>query len=258
MSTHAISTHRASFTDAVRGEAAKLFGVRSTAWTLLALVVVSVGFSALACGSDSTEDDVVALSLFGLFFGQIAAVVLGTLAMSTEYTQGGIRTTLTAVPRRGVVLRAKAVVVAVVCFVAGLITALVSFELGQALLDADRSVSLGDPGTYRAVLGSALYLMLTGLFGLGLGTILRGSAGAITGALVLLLVAPPLLAGLGGSVGDFFQKYFTSNAGGQVVTTVPDSDLLGPWAGIGVFAIWALALLAIGFALLRSRDAASS
>ena len=254
MSTTATTqTHRASFLDAVRAELAKAFSVRSTVWTFLALVVVCVGFGAIAAGDPGGEDDLVAVPLFGVIFAQIAAVVFGVLTISTEYTQGGMRTTLVAVPRRAVVLLSKAVVVFGLCFAVGLVACLIAFVLGASIVPADSGeVSLGDPGSYRAIVGGALYLAFTGLFGLGLGTILRGSAGAITGALVLLLVAPPLLAGLS----ELFEKYFTINAGAQIITTVPDDDLLGPWAGLTVFAAEALALVLIGFALLRSRDAA--
>lgn len=251
------------FAAVARSEWTKLWSVRSTFWTLFALVVVTIGFSALICATlgDSetraSDFDPTSTSIVGGFFGQVAAMVLGVLAITSEYTKGGIRTTLTAVPRRLRLIGAKALVVAVVTFVVSLITVFVSFELGQALLSGkDVDVSLGDPGVLRAVIGGALYLLASAMFGFALGVVLRQSAAAITGGLVLLFVAPPLVGLLPGSAGDTVSRYFTSNAGQAILTVVPADNSLGPWAGYLVFTLWWAIPLALGAALLMRRDAA--
>lgn len=245
-----------------RSEWTKLWSVRSTPWTLLALLVVTIGFSALICavtGSSEARDssfDATSQSLVGLFFGQVAAVVLGVLCVSSEYTKGGIRTTLTAVPNRVRLVVAKALVVAIVTLAAGLVACVASFFLGQSLLPADVSVSLGDPDVLRAVLGGALYLMASGLFGFALGLLLRQSAGAITGGLVLLFVAPPLIGLIPGDLGDTLARYFTANAGQSVLFVIPLDNTLGPWAGYGVFTLWWLVPVVLGATLMVRRDAA--
>lgn len=244
----------------VRSEWTKLWSVRSTPWTLLALVGITVGFSALVCGFTGSSEagagdfDATAQSLVGLVFGQVAAVVLGALCITSEYTKGGIRTTLTAVPNRVRLVIAKALVVAAVALPAGLVASFVSFFLGQSLLGAGASVSLGDENVLRAVLGGGLYLMASGLFGFALGLILRQSAGAITGGLVLLFVLPPLVGLL--PSGDTLSRYFTANAGQSVLFVVPVGDILGPWSGYGVFTLWWLVPVLIGTALMVRRDAA--
>jgi ABC-2 type transport system permease protein len=254
---------RPGFADVVRSEWTKLWSVRSTPWTLLALFVVTVGFSALICATipDSelraSDFDAASQSMVGGFFGQIAVVVIGVLSVTSEYSKGGIRSTLTAVPNRLRVVGAKALVVAAVTFVFGLVSCFVSFEVGQAILAGkDADVALGDPEVLRAVIGAGLYLMACAMFGFGLGVLLRQTAGAITGALVLLFVAPPLIGLIPGSVGEWITKHFTSNAGQAVLMVVPQDDQLGPWAGYFVFSLWWVVILAAGAALLVRRDAA--
>lgn len=247
----------------VRSEWTKLWSVRSTFWTLLALVVVTVGFSALICGvtgdseTTASEFDPTSQSLVGLFFGQVAALVLGVLTVTSEYSKGGIRTTLTAVPRRLRLLTAKALVVAAVVGLVGLVTVFVSFAIGQSLLAGKGAeASLGDSQVLRAVVGGALYLLASALFGYALGVLLRQSAGAITGGLVLLFVAPPLVGLIPGSAGETISRHFTSNAGQSILMVVRPDNTLGPWSGYLVFTLWWVVPLALGAALMVRRDAA--
>ena len=253
-------TRRAGFGAVVRSEVTKLFSVRSTLWTLLALLAVTIGFSALICAATGHSDprhDATSQSLVGLFFGQVAAVVLGALCITTEYSKGGIRTTLTAVPNRLRLLGAKALVVAATLAATSLVAVFASFFLGQSLLAGhDADVGLGDPHVLRAVLGGALYLVASGLFGFALGVLLRQSAGAITGGLVLLFVAPPLVGLIPGSAGSTISRYFTSNAGRSILMAVRDPETLSPWGGYAVFTLWWVIPLAIGAALMVRRDAA--
>lgn len=254
---------RPGFGDVLRSEWTKLWSVRSTPWTLLALFVVTVGFSALICGTATDSDlhradyDPTAQSLVGAFFGQVAVVVIGVLSVTAEYSKGGIRSTLTAVPKRLRVIGAKALVVTPVTLVFGLISCFASFEVGQAILEGKHvSVGLGDPEVLRAVIGCALYLAGCALFGFALGVLLRQTAGAITGALVLLFVAPPLVGLIPGSAGDWLNSHFTANAGSQILMTYHDPTMLGPWPGYAVFTVWWVVFLALGASLLVRRDAA--
>jgi ABC-2 type transport system permease protein len=247
----------------------KLWSLRSTFWTLLVLLVVTVGFAALATwgtmqGVDADAEGVPAqfdptsLTLAGLTFGQLAAAVLGAMVISSEYSTGGIRSTLTAVPGRLRLLLAKALVFVAVAFAVGLVTCFASFFVGQAFLHEEYRTSLGDPGVTRAVIGGALYVAGSGMFGFALGALVRHTAGAITGAVALLLVLPPLTMLLPGEWGDTVTRHFTSNAGQQItsatqVPTVP--AVLGPWQGYAWFTIEWLVLLVVAAVLMRRRDA---
>lgn len=183
---------RAGLLNVTRSEWTKLWSVRSTGWTLLALVVATIGFGVLVCwGTEShvgdmsvgqrTDFDAASTSLTGLAFGQLAIAVLGVLLITSEYSTGGIRTSLTAVPRRLRLLSAKTLVFAVVSLVVGLITSFAAFLCGQAVLAlAGLQTGLGDPGVVRAVVGGGLFIAASGLFGLALGALLRHTAFAVT------------------------------------------------------------------------------
>jgi ABC-type transport system involved in multi-copper enzyme maturation permease subunit len=256
------------FDRVARAEWVKLWSVRSTAWSLLALAVVTVGIAALACWGTMqglAQDpravppfDTVNLTLSGLGLGQLAAAVLGAMVISTEYSTGGIRSTLTATPRRLEVLGAKAVVFVVVALVVGLLTSFASFFVGQALLREQFRVGLGDPGVLRALVGGGLYVAGSGMFGFAFGALLRHTAGAITAAVALLLVLPPLSQVLPGSWGDAVTHHFTSNAGQAITYAHPGGTrpvTLGPWEGYAWFTAEWLVVLVVAAVLMRRRDA---
>src|SRR4029077_1727613 len=90
--------------------------------------------NAVANISSQIRAEAVAVSLFGLLIGQLIIVVLGSLTITSEYSTGMIRTSLTSMPRRGTVYAAKAFVFGTVALVAGLVTSFVAFFVGQGIL----------------------------------------------------------------------------------------------------------------------------
>ena len=181
----------------VRSEWTKLRSLPSTAWSLLAAVVLIVGFGAPYCVLRVTRPpsqpeavaafDPTAVSLTGVQLAQLAIGVLGVLLVAGEYATGTIRASFAAVPRRLPVLWGKAVVVALTTLLLCLPATLAAFLVGQSILSAERlDITLSHPGVARAVLGSALYLSAVGLLGLGLGALLRSTAGAVAGLFGLL------------------------------------------------------------------------
>jgi ABC-2 type transport system permease protein len=119
-----------------------------------------------------------------------------------------IRATLSAVPRRLPVLWAKAIVFGLGVFVVMGIASLCAFEGGQAMLSsAGIHVGLGSAGAARAVLGGGLYLTVVGLLGVGLGFLVRNTAGAIATLFGLLLVLPAVVAALPTSLYNDVFKY---------------------------------------------------
>ena len=131
---------RSGILGALRSEWTKIRSVRSTMWTLLATCAVTIGISTLFAWGASThlgqEDlktfDPVRQSMFGIVFGQLAIVVIGAMTMSSEYSTGMVRTSLTSMPRRGVVFSAKLAVITAVTLAAGLFCSFVSFFIGQS------------------------------------------------------------------------------------------------------------------------------
>ena len=251
----------------LRSEWIKLRTQPSVLWSLGSAVLLIIAFGILYSilrearppqGAAATRSfDPVSVSLSGVQLAQIATGVLGVLLVTSEYATGLIRTTLAAVPRRLPVLWAKAAMVVVATVVVTLPAALAAFLAGQSVLSGHHlDVPLGHPGVARAVLGSALYLAVCGLVGLAIGALLRSAAGAIS-SLFGLFFALPIVAGfLPGSWSDDIGKYLPSNAGLAVtlVHPVPVSSL-APWAGLGVFCLYAAILLGLAALRMRGGDA---
>lgn len=256
--------HRGEFLDVVRSEWIKLRSVRSTYWSLASAIVVIVGLSAAipaafahnASQNDLVTTDLVALTLTGVYIGQLIVGVLGVLVITSEYSTGMIRTTLAAVPGRRRMLAAKVCVFAVTIFVATTATTFAAFALGTTLLHRVADVSLSDPGALRAVIGAGLYLTLVGLFGIGLGTIIRHTAGAISALVGIMLVLIIIVATLPSSLRDHVWKYLPGNAGESVfLTRFTDNDHMKPWNGFALFCLYVAVSLIIGTVLLTRRDA---
>jgi ABC-type transport system involved in multi-copper enzyme maturation permease subunit len=216
--------------------------------------------------------DSVKKTLAGTFAGLIAVVVIGVMFITAEYRRGLIRTTLTASPRRGRVLAAKAVVLGVVTFAAGLVAAAVTIPLGEHLLHAN-----GNPippvtafTWLQVVGGTAALLAVSAVLGLAVGTLLRRSAGAVT-AVIAGIVLPYLLATVPGILPVGAEQWLlrvTPAAGfavQQTLTQYPQIQTvytpgtgyfpLVPWAGFAVLCAWTAAALVLALFLLRRRDA---
>jgi ABC-type transport system involved in multi-copper enzyme maturation permease subunit len=257
---------RAGFTGALRSEFTKIRSVRSTYWTLLALVVTMAGIGALASWGAATHSsqlgpnfDPTRQSLFGLILGQLIIVVLGALTITSEYGTGMIRTSLTAMPRRGITIAAKAVVFGAVALITGLVASFGSFFLGQALMSGQHiNATLGQPDVLRAVIGGALFLTVCGMLAFGLGLILRHTAAAIGAAVGLLFVLFILVNFLPQSWQNDVDKWMPFNAGGQIwraSAALPSEHMFSAWTGFGVFAGYAAIAIISGLILFRKRDA---
>ncbi len=255
------------FTANVRAEWTKLRSVRSTVWTLLATVGLAVGFGALIGASQMSSWDTLdpaerlrfdptSFSLSGLFLAQLAVGVLGVLIVTSEYATGQIRATFGATPQRLTVLAAKATTFTGVVLLTGLLASFSAFFVGQAIFASKGlDASIGDPGVLRAVFGGALYLTGIGLLGVGVGTLLRRTAGA-TSALVGLLFVVPIVTGfLPSSFQETIGKYLPAQAGMAIFNVVPDPRALTPWVGFVVLLAYGAIALAAGAATVIRRDA---
>lgn len=253
-------------TEALSAEWTKLRTLTATAWLLIGAVALTVGVTvAAAAGThqspgDSGGQDPARLALTGVAVGQTAIAVLAVLAISEEYGTGMIRTTLAAMPRRLVVLGAKAANVAGLTLVAGVLAVAGCLLAGRLLLPAagldPALVSIGHGPTLRAAAGSVLYLVLIALLALGLATAIRDTAVSI-GAVLAVLYLPPLLAqAVSGPLRAHIQQIAPMTAGLAIQATTDLREApIAPWAGLGVLAAWAAASLLVAGVLLRRRDA---
>jgi hypothetical protein len=251
---------------AARMEWLKLRSVRSTAWILLVFAAGLIGIAILVLShenwatmspSDRASFDPTNAGFAGLALGQLAFGVLGVLIITSEFSSGMIRATFAAVPRRPLLLAAKAGVLGAVTLVAGEVLAFVSFAVGEAVLRSPAPhASLGQPGVLRAVLMAGAYPALIALIGLGLGAIIRHTAGAISAVVGVLFVLPLILVPLGtslqNSVGKFLPMIIAENS---ITAVKPDLDNLAPGIGFGLLCLYAVVALSAGGWLLTRRDA---
>lgn len=259
---------------AVGSEWIKLRTVRSTAWAVLVLVGVSVLFTAIASAESETmggspgrpgDNDIVLDTLAGIWFGLMALAVLAVLAITSEYSTKSIRTTFAANPRRRTVLAAKAAVVATVALVAGLVTTVACFFVGREILQSNGFTYengyptpwLGQGTTFRAVAGTAVCLVLIALFALGVGALLRHTAGAITVVLAVILAPVIAIGFLPEDLAYHVERLSLMGAGLAVQQIVdrPDNIPLTPAAGLGVVAAYAAVAMLAAFVTITRRDA---
>ena len=251
------------FENLLRSEWTKLRSLRSTYWSATCIVLATVGLGIfmgarwahqsgpIPPGFDSTNT-----SLSGVYLAQIIVGALGVLTISSEYATGMIRATFSAVPQRRTLLAAKAVVLALATLALAEVVGFAAFLSCQALLqNKGVGVSLGDPGALRSVVGAGLYLTATALLGFGLGAAIRHTAGGLSAFFGLLFAPSAIVDLLPTHLRNDLIHYMPANAGAQIFTIDNVKGALGPWAGLGVFCLYAVAALVVGFVLTSVRDA---
>jgi ABC-2 type transport system permease protein len=266
---HRAASHtrgRYGFRTVARMEWQKLRTVRST-WCLVAVFAASmIGVAILALSHenyaqlsvagrasfDPTHD-----SFIGLVLGQLLTGTLGVLAITTEFSSGMIRATFAAAPRRRLVLAAKAAVLGAVTLAAGEISACAAFFAGQAMLTTPAPhATLGQPGVLRAVLMAGAYPALIALISLGIGAIIRHTAGAICAVAGMLFVLPLLFAPLSPSILNVAQNFLPHVLAANSLTAVkPVAHMLPPGPALGLLCAYAMVALAAGAYALARRDA---
>jgi hypothetical protein len=248
--------------DVVASEWTKFTSLRSTRWILVAFAVTGVALGILISAltghawphlsaQSRAHWDPTNNTLAGLIPGYLLIPMLGVLMMSSEYSSQGIRSTLAAVPKRHLVLVAKALVFAAIAFVVDEVVTFAAFLGGQKVMGTAPHASLGQPGVLRALVLSGAFLALMGLFGLGIGTIVRRSAWAIAAYAGVTLVLPMILVALPGHVWRFGPLIILGNSE-AAVRILP--GILSPWTGFAVMALYAAVALIAGGVLLLRRD----
>jgi ABC-2 type transport system permease protein len=257
---------RYGFRNVAQMELLKLRSVRSTWWTLLVFAAGMIGLAILVMvhqhwatmsAADRASFDPTNDSYAGLAIGQLAIGVLGVLVVTSEFSSGMIRATFAATPGRPLVLAAKAAVVAAVTLVAGEILAFAAFAIGQVVLKSPAPhAALGQPGVLRAVLMAGAYPALIGLTGVGLGALIRHTAGAISAVVGVLFVLPLILVPLGTSIQNSAGRFMPMLIAENSLTAVkPVPHSLSPGLGFALLGLYAVAALAAGGWALARRDA---
>jgi ABC-2 type transport system permease protein len=256
--------------DALRAEWMKLRTLSSSAWLLAGVVAFTVGIGAVVmaanrCPAGTTcQVDTVKLSLTGIQFGQAVVAILAVLPVCNEYSTGMIRVTLAAMPRRPAVLAAKTGIIGGLVVGAGIIAVLGSVlaarlilpEQGFDVANGFRALSLSDSSTLRAAAGSVLYLGVVALLSAGIAALVRDPAVTIGVVLGALYLFPVVAAFVSNPVWHRRIERYSPMAGLNIQATTGLKGLaIGPWAGLGVLAIWAAVALLAGGLVMALRDA---
>jgi ABC-2 type transport system permease protein len=259
------ATKRPGLPGALRSELTKIISVRSTYWTLLAFVAASIGWAVLDSAGTVSHGigpafNATETSLTGqVALGELIIVVLGALVITSEYSTGMIRTSLEAMPRRGVLYSAKAVVFAAVTLTISLVTSFVDFFVGQAILSGKHyNTTLGAPGVLRSIFLSAAIVMVFGLLAYGAGAIIRHTAGAITAIFGVVFLIPLLAQALPNAWFADLQRWLPGGGALEpIARSAPpiDHNLFSAWGEFAVFSGYAAVLLALGAWLFIRRDA---
>jgi ABC-2 type transport system permease protein len=245
--------------DLLTSEWTKLRSVRSTFWILLITAVTAIGGSVILAFSSASDarppfDPVASIYLGWVEYPVLAIGILGVLAFTSEFTTGQIRTTFTAVPRRGAVLAAKAGVVGGLALLCGEVLSFVAFFLSEAILSGHhRDLALTQPGVLRAVVSAGIGLFAIALMGVALGAIIRHTAGAVA-ALPALIYLPLIALSLPGPWNDRIGRFTVLMASYQLVSLHPRPGLFSPILSMVVLLAWPGVGLAVA-AFLINRDA---
>ncbi|WP_030718997.1 ABC transporter permease [Streptomyces sp. NRRL S-237] len=242
-------------TAVLHSEWIKIRSLRGTFWSLISILIATVGFQALTAAALGEADegamgeDPLLAAFYGLNFGQIAAIAFGATAFSAEFHNGALRTSLTVVPDRTRFYLSKIAMLGALALVAGQFAGLLTFTAGQAFM-GEHALAMGEPGTVRAVVGCGLYLALMTLFAAGLTAVLRSGVAVLSILIPFVVMVSFVVGSAASGVGQFMP-----DRAGQAMMRSQSYGDLGPWAGLGVLALWAAVAVLGGWLAVRRRDA---
>lgn len=257
------SNSRAGLRCALRGEWTKFWSLRSAGWSVFALAFVTYGLcylSTSALRGQAHVADPIMRVLVGFNFGQFVMGVLGVLFLSSEYSTGQIRSTMAAMPRPGIVLGAKAIVVGGVGLVLGEALSFSTYFLGRFILAGHASqISLSQPGILRVLIESGVDLAIVGLIGLGIASIVRSSAASLSIFTSVMLVLTVVLFALPGIIVHDLSRFLPANISSTVFASTTPSQLQGtplfsPLIGLLLISLYAATLLVVGCWMMTRRD----
>jgi ABC-2 type transport system permease protein len=251
----------------IRSEWLKFRSVRSSVTGVLLTLVFTIGLAALVTSvfrahwstigaASQLTFDPVSSSLVGVLLAQFAVGVIGALFVTSEYSSGSMRTTLTAVPKRIELTFAKLLVLLASMLVVGEVACFASFLLGQSIYSGVvPTASLSTGGTLRAVVLAGVYLTLLSALAFGLGLIIRHSAACISVFVGVLLIVPLIFVFFPQSWQHAGEKYLPSELGHAMVSPTPIANDFGAWTSLILLVIYAVVILVVGTTLFTRRDA---
>jgi hypothetical protein len=237
--------------------------LRSAGWSVFALALVTYGLCYLSTNAlrgHGRIGDPIMRVLVGFNFGQFVMGVLGVLFLSSEYSTGQIRSTVAAMPRPGIVLGAKAIVVGGVGLALGEVLSFSTYFLGRLILAGQASqISLSQPGILRVLIESGIDLAIVGLIGLGIASIVRSSAASLSIFTSIMLVLTVVLFAMPGVIVHDLSRYLPANISSTIFASTTPNQLQGtplfsPLIGLLLIGLYAVVLLVVGGWTMTRRD----
>ncbi|POH67233.1 ABC transporter permease [Cryobacterium zongtaii] len=263
-----------SFAGVLRSEFIKLTSLRSTVGLVLAIIVFGLGVSVLLAmtmadaglpSGPSVGFTLDQITIGTVLFGQLIAGILGVLVISGEYSSGTIHSTLIAVPSRVTVLAAKTIVLFCTATSAALVALFGSWAVTYPMFAAlEIEIGLTAPGVFLALIGGSVYVGLSAVLGLGIGTLLRSVAASVATVLSVILLLPVVLSVLPASTLVRNLHLLSMSKAGDAMSNALDADgvfldlvdgYISPAAGMTVAVVWAGVFIVLGAIRLRRRDA---
>ncbi|MGW8667993.1 ABC transporter permease [Streptomyces niveus] len=268
-----VAERPALFRDLLTSEWIKTRSLRSTPWTLTLTALFVIGSAAVAAlaeidnlrtmspaaRADQGFHVFVAFPAAGYLTLMLVAGSVGALTVVSEYSSGLINTTTVAVPARGAVVLAKAVIAAALWTAVGTLISTGCFLISQAILNGQQAgVPLTHPGVLRALVASALLAPVCALIGLGFGALIRHSATTMVTSAFTLLMLPPIFsqsarwsAAVNHAMPVTAWKRLVQNWAPDPHSLAYSATVPGSWA---VYAIWPLIAVLLATVVVRHRD----
>lgn len=276
-----------NFGRVVTSEWIKVTTVPSTVILIISTVIVMVGLAALAAwattitaqsfeaaGGSGTANptppgapdfatfdpaaEALTIPPSGIIFGQLLIASLAVVLIASEWTTGMIRSTMVAVPKRIPALLGKNLIVALVSFVVGALSAVLSYAVAQPILageEIDFSIMAG--GVLPSIMNTGTYLAFIAVISMSIGALLRNTAGGVVTAVALFFVVPLIIVNLISGLADWIPdaaRFLPTNAGSQLIAITIEDGALTQLEGGLVMGAWALVLLIISLIVTKKRD----
>jgi ABC-2 type transport system permease protein len=254
-------------THVARAEVAKIVTLRSTAITLGLTVVAALAVTTLVTHSQVGHNppyyngfDPTANALSGMLVVALTGGVFGALLITNEYSSGTMRSTLSATPRRPLLIATKTAVTAGLTLVFCEVLSFVCFFLGQAVLSGGGAptASLASPGSARAVLMTGAFIALLTLMAFGFGFLFRSTAAAIAAFVGVVFVLPLVMHGISRAAVPFLPTNILTQSIAVTVRNAPPGAPYGPLSptvGLLLMVLYAAIALAAGASVFVKRDA---
>lgn len=251
-------------TFALRAEVRKLTTTQVLAWLTALAVALCLLLAGLSSGFAPTDQDPNSRPLeltlnFILGFPYLMAAILGVIGITGEFRHLTATPTFLSVPRRGTVVTAKLVVYLATGLLIGALCIGATIALAGPWLSARGfTLDLGSESTIRIIVGGIIASGIYGIFGVGLGALLRNQVAAVVGLVIYLFVAEPILSAIP-KVRSAYPFLPGGSASALTQTTDPNAqgggyELLDPWVGGALLLAYGLLLAIVGSLLTIRRD----